>query len=140
VEALVLLVHRRKEMLGWLDDCLFVDDRHLAVFHALAAEADVAAALAALRDRDPGSADILARVAVSDSDAEPDDVGARLIEEAASRVLRDLQAAARVAAEPLDVNEPIRDVKLGMERLRDRSTRVEAAALLLALLAARTQE
>jgi hypothetical protein len=136
VEALVLLVHRRDDMLPWLDDCLFVDDRHLAVSRALAAEPDVAAALAALRDTDPGAAELLARVAVSDSDAEPDDVGALLIDLAARRRLRELEAEARVAVDPLTLSEPIRDLRLGVERLHDRLTRHEAAVDLLAALAA----
>lgn len=136
VEALVLLVHRRDDMLQWLDDSLFVDDRHLAVFHALAATADVSEALTALRDADPGAAEVLARVAVSDSDAEPDDVGALLIDGAARRRLRDLEAEARVAPDPLVLSEPIRELRLGVERLRDPATRLAAAVDLLAALAA----
>ena len=136
VEALILLVHRRDEMLAWLDDCLFVDDRHLAVLQALVANPDVSAALASLRDTDPGSAEVLARVAVSDSDAEPDDVGALLIEAAARRRLREVEAEVRVAEDPLSLSESIRSLRLGMEQLRERNTRVDAAVDLLALLAA----
>jgi DNA primase len=138
VEALVLLVHRRGDMLGWLDDCLFVDDRHLAAYRALVEHDDVAAAVAGLRDADPGAAEVLARVAVSDSDAEPDDVAARLIEEAARRRLRPLEATVRVAEDPLAYARQVAELKLGIERVRDRKTRVEAAVELLAVLAAPT--
>ena len=136
VEALVLLVHRRDDMVGWLDDCLFVDDRHLAVYRSIIGHDDVASALADLRDTDPGAAEVLARVAVSDSDAEPDDVAARLIEEAARRRLRPLEATVRVAEDPLAYAKDVADLKLGIERVRDRRTRVDAATELLALLAA----
>ena len=136
VEALVLLVHRRDDMKAWLDDCLFVDDRNLAVEQALLAHDDVASALASLRDSDPGAAEVLARVAVSDSDAEPDDVGALLIEAAARRRLREVEAEVRVAEDPLSLSDTIRSLRLGMEQLRERTTRVTAATDLLALLAA----
>jgi DNA primase len=135
-EALVLLVHRRDEMLAWLDEALFGDDRYLAVFRALVEHGQPAVALAALRDVDPGAADVLARVAVMDSDADPDDVGALLIDAAARRRLRELEAEARVAPDPLVLSAPIRELRLGIEALRDRSTRVAAAVDLLAALAA----
>lgn len=136
VEALVLCVHRRDEMLAWLDESLFADDRHLSAFRALVEHPDAAQAVAALRDVDPGAAEVLARVAVSDSDAEPDDVGALLIESAARRRLRELEAEARVAEDPLALSDPIRALRLGIEGLRDRSTRYAAAVELLAALAA----
>ena len=137
VEALVLLVHRRDEMLQWLDDCLLVDDRHLAVFRALVEHDDAATALASLRDTDPGAAEVLARVAVSDSDAEPDDVGWLLIEAASRRRLREVEAEVRTASDPLlAANDTVRALKMGIERLRERDTRREAAAELLMLLAA----
>jgi DNA primase len=136
VEALVLLVQRRDEMLAWLDDCLFVDDRHLAVQRALVEHGDAGTALGVLRDTDPGAAEVLARVAVSDSDAEPDDVGARLIERATLRRLRPLEATARTAEDPLAYASEVAQLKLGVERLRERATRVEAAVELLSVLAA----
>jgi len=140
LEALALLVGRRDDMLPWLDEALFVDDRHLTVYRTLAEVHDVAAALAELREVDPGAAEVLARVAVSDSDAEPDDVGALLIDGAARRRLRELEAEARVAPDPLQLSEPIRELRLGIERLRDPHTRLPAAVDLLAVLAAPPSE
>jgi DNA primase len=136
VEALVLTVHRRDEMLAWLDESLFADDRHLAVLRALVEHGEPAAALAGLRDADPGAAEVLARVAASDSEAEPDDVAARLIEAAVLRRLRPLEATVRLAEDPLAYAHEIAQLKLGVERLREKDTRGDAAAELLVLLAA----
>jgi DNA primase len=136
MEALVLLVHRHDDIAGWLDEVLFEDDRHVAVYRALVGAADAGVAYTSLVDADPGAADVLAQVLVSDSDAEPDDVAARLIEEAARRRLRPLEAAARVAEDPLAYVEEVAALKLGIEGLRERATRADAATDLLALIAA----
>jgi DNA primase len=139
-EALILLVHRRDEMAPWLDDGLFVDDRHLAVSWALLAEPDAAAALALLRERDPGAAEVLAEVAVQDSEAEPDDVGALLVGAAAERRLREVEAATRVAEDPLAHSAEVRRLTLGIEGLREVATRPAAAADLLDALRAAAAE
>jgi DNA primase len=134
VEALVLLVQDRDAMLPWLADELFVDDRHLSVFWALSAETDVAAAGALLETTDPGAAEVLARVAVLDSDAQPADVAARLLELAAQRRLAELQAQARVAPDPLVLAGPTAQLRLAVELLRDPATLGEGAAAVLAAL------
>jgi DNA primase len=131
LEALVLLVQQRDDMLPWLSDELFVDDRHLAVFWALAAEPDVAAALGLLQEADPGAAEILAAVAVAESEAEPADVGARLLELAGHRRLGELQAEARVAADPLTLAEPTARLRLALQSLRDPAAAATAAAEVL---------
>ncbi|MEJ7845901.1 MAG: DNA primase [Acidimicrobiales bacterium] len=138
VEALALLIQRRDEMVGWLDDALFVDERHLSVWWALQAEAELPAALALLRGNDPAAADVLARVAVLDPDSEPDDVGARLIQLAGERRVRELAAAIRAGDDPIAVNDEIRSLKLGMEGLGERATRSVAAGQLLPFLRARS--
>jgi DNA primase len=137
VEALALLVQRRDEMAMWLDDALFVDDRHLAVWWALQAEAELPAALELLRGNDPAAADVLARVAVLDPDSEPGDVGARLIQLAGERRVRELAAAIRAGDDPIAVNDEIRSLKLGIEGLGERATRSVAAGQLLPFLRAR---
>lgn len=119
VEALTLLVSRREEMLPWLADELFVDDRHLAVVWALSAEPDVGAALTLLQGADPGAAEVLARVAVAESTAEPADVGVLLLELAGGRRLKELQAEARVAADPLELAQPTARLRLALEALRN---------------------
>jgi DNA primase len=134
VEALVLLVQRRDDMLPWLADELFVDDRHLAVYWALAAEADLNGARDLLAGTDPGAAEVLARVAVLDSDSEPADVGARLIDLAGGRRLTELQAQARVADDPLTLAEPTARLRLALEAVRDPARLAQGAADALALL------
>jgi DNA primase len=134
VEALVLLVQSRDEMLPWLADELFVDDRHLAVYWALSAEADVNRARDLLQATDPGAAEVLARVAVQDSEAQPADVAARLLELAAGRRLAELQAAARVADDPLVLAAPTARLRLAAESLRDPARLTDAAAEVLAAL------
>jgi hypothetical protein len=134
VEALVLLVQDRDAMLPWLADELFVDDRHLAVFWALSAEPDVNGARELLQGTDPGAAEVLARVAVQDSEAQPGDVAARLLELAAGRRLAELQAAARVAADPLALAPPTARLRLAVESLRDPDRLGRAAADVLAAL------
>ncbi|MBA2281470.1 MAG: DNA primase [Acidimicrobiia bacterium] len=133
-EALTLLVHRPEDMAPWLDDALFVDDRHLVVYWGLLAEPDAGAALVLLQETDPGAAEVLARLAVSDSDADPSDVGALLLGAAAGRRLREVEAEARVAVDPLAYAGESAALALGIERLRDPATRAEAATTLLGLL------
>jgi DNA primase len=134
VEALVLLVQARDEMLPWLADELFVDDRHLAVYWALSAEPDVNAARELLLGTDPGAAEVLARIAVQDSEAQPADVAARLLELAAGRRLAELQARARVADDPLVLAAPTARLRLAAESLRDPARLPDAAAEVLAAL------
>jgi DNA primase len=136
VEALVLLVQERDAMLPWLADELFVDDRHLAVYWALSAEADVNAARTLLADTDPGAAEVLARVAVLDSEAQPADVAARLLELAAGRRLAELQAEARVSADPLALAAPTARLRLAVESLRDPARFATGAGEVLAALRA----
>ena len=140
VEALVLLVERRDDMTPWLDDVLFNDDRNLAVYRALVRTGDVHAAVADLQASDPGAAEVLARVAAADSDAAVDDVGALLLDAAASRLLRSLEAEARVAEDPLSFVGELRDLQLGVQALRDPASRSAAAGGLLALLRSRSED
>jgi hypothetical protein len=112
----------------------------LAVSWALLAEPDAAAALALLRERDPGAAEVLAEVAVQDSEAEPDDVGALLVGAAAERRLREVEAATRVAEDPLAHSAEVRRLTLGIEGLREVVTRPAAAADLLDALRAAAAE
>jgi DNA primase len=134
VEALTLLVQRRDDMLGWLADELFVDDRNLAVYWALAASDDVASALELLQDTDPGAAEVLAMVAVGESEAEPADVGIRLLELASERRLTELKAEVRVAEDPLMLSDRMSRLALAKDGLRDPARSAVAAAEVLAVL------
>ena len=92
VEALRLAVARPEEILPLLDPILFTDTGHQAVLRALVdAGGDLHAATEAA---DPTVADHLARLAVEDSSAEPDDVRRKLLRDAGLRSLAELQREA----------------------------------------------
>ena len=117
LEALRLLVSDPDEMGPWLHEVLFDDGRCLAAYRALVdAGGDVRAAVEAT---DPAAAELLQRVAVEETEAEPHDVADRLLEAAAARHLQMLQARARAAEDPLAYADVVRDVKLLVEGLRD---------------------
>jgi DNA primase len=97
-EALRLAVARPAEMLPMLHEIYFTDERHLGVLRALVdAGGDLHVATA---EADPIVADRLARLAVQESDAEPDEVRRLLLSEAATRVANELERDARTAEDP----------------------------------------
>ncbi|CAN5554933.1 DNA primase [soil metagenome] len=114
VQALRLAVHRRAEMVPLLDDVLFGDERHRAAFRAVADTADLHQALAAA---DPGAAELLGRVAVEDTEAEPDDVFRRLLREGGRRALAELEDAARHHADPLAFSPLVGWLKVQIEQV-----------------------
>ena len=65
---------------------LFTDDLNYAVYQALVSTPTLRDAV---ESADPAAADLLQRLAVEDTEADPADVVARLVEEAARRELRD---------------------------------------------------
>jgi DNA primase len=89
-EALRLAVHQPEAVAAWLHESLFLDERNAAVFRALAASTTLHEAI---ERADPGAAELLQRLAVEDTDAEPDDVVARLVVERARRAVRDVDDA-----------------------------------------------
>jgi DNA primase len=94
-----------------------------------------------LESADPASADLLQRLA-EETEAEADDVVARLVEEATRRELSIIQFEV-VAADEETVFARSSDMawlKMRMEELRESSTRVGARDQLLAWLAQRPQE
>ena len=138
VEALRLLVVRRDDMAPWLDDVLFANGRCLAAYRALtAAEGDIAVAMAAT---DPGAAELLARLAVDDSTAEPHDVIDLLLDAAGRRALVAMQDEARHSDDPLAYADEVRNVKLLLEALRDPATAGAAASSLLGWLTQQHEE
>ena len=96
-----------------------------------AADGDVRAAV---EGTDPGAAELLQRVAAEDTEADPIDVVHRLIDQAASRRLRLLQAEARAADDPLAYADVVRDVKLLVEGLHEPDTAEASAGQLLGWL------
>lgn len=137
LEALRLLVCRRDDVLGWLHDVLFVDERVLAAYRALR---DAGSVLAALEITDPGAADLLHRVAAEDTEAEPDDVVDLLIMAAAQRELVEFSAQALLADDPLVYAGDTAWVKLRLEELRERASREDAREQLLAWLTQEPEE
>ena len=123
LEALILLVHRRDEMAAVA--------RRRPVRRRPPPGRVLGAAGRARRRRgpgapaatDPGAAEVLAEVAVADSEAEPDDVGALPRSSAAAeRRLRELEAETRVAEDPLALQRRGRRLTLGIEGLREPAT------------------
>lgn len=136
IEALRLMIQRRDEMDPWLDPALFDDELQAAALVALrAADGDVRAAV---DGADPDVAELLSRLAVDDTDAEPLDVAVRLAQEATNRALTELEADARRSDDPLAYVEAITWLKQRAEDLREPATARESAEQLLAWLAQRS--
>lgn len=98
LEALRLAIHRRGEMVPLLADVLFVDDRNLAAYRALAASTSVHEGV---ERADPETAALLQRLAVEDTEAEPLDVAALLTRQAGLRALDELRNEQAVSDDPL---------------------------------------
>ena len=135
VEALRLAVHRPEEVADRLEEVLFADELNLAAFRALVSSATLHEAI---ERADPGAAELLQRLAVEDTDADPDDVVARLADRAAQRALRSLEAEARSSEDGGLVLAPTMAwVKLTVEAMREPQGRRDAAGLLVAWLVER---
>ena len=117
LEALRLAVHRRDEVVDRLHPVLFADDRNGAVFDAIAQAATVHEAIGAA---DPGTADLLQRLAVEEATADVDDVLSQLLRRAVSRAVATLEADARAAPEQaLALSAAVGWLKVTVEDLPD---------------------
>lgn len=133
--ALGLAVHQPEAVSELLHEVLFADPVELSAYQALARSATLAEAVAGA---EPEVGELLLRLAVEevvDEDAEA--VVGRLIDEAASRVLAELDAGFRRGAWPADDPQIIGWLKLQIEDLRDDSTRRAAVQQLLPFLTER---
>ncbi len=130
VEALRLAVHRPEEVADILHEALFADPVVLAGYRALCSATTLAQAVdQAGRDgADPEVASLLRRLAVEEPDAATDDVLARLAEEAANRVIAELEAEARRTGE---LTEDVAWLKLAIGELREQGTGVDATGRLV---------
>jgi DNA primase len=128
LEALRLLVHRPAEMAGRLQAPLFSSPLARCAFELMAATAGLHQAIAVA---DPQLADLLQRLAVEESHADPDDVMIRLVERAVGRELRELQAEMRQRppADQVAYAPTIAWLKLGLEDMRADDVERRAAAL-----------
>ena len=138
VEVLRLAVHRPEDVATQLDEVLFEDELCLAAYRALASATTLHEAI---ESADPAAGTLLQRLAVEDTDAEADDVVARLVDRAVRRRLTDLQSEARVDSEHFAELASVTEyLKRGMEELLDPATRVGAAERLVAWLTERVEE
>ncbi len=133
-EALRVLVARPDDIAGWLRPALFADETIRAAVEAFEACGSVRDAVTWADEADPGLAEVLRQAAAADSDADAADVVARLVEEAARRVLRETEAEARVAEDPLAYNDVIVWLKRELERLHDEHSGFEVVEGLLTWL------
>lgn len=141
MEALRLAVHRRETMIDRLRTPLFAHALAASAFTALRESAGVHEAI---ESSDPQTADLLQRLAVDETDADPDDVAVRLVERAVQKELRELQAEMRQAPpEHQAAYAPtIAWLKMGLERMRaddisQREASLEAEERLVAWLVSR---
>jgi hypothetical protein len=137
LEALRLALLRPADMAPHLDEVLFADELHLAAYRALVGSDTLPEAL---ERADPAAADLLQRLAVQDTDADPGEVVVRLVEEATRRALGDLDADMRRSSEPEAYAPSIGWLKLRAEELRDPVAGPAAVEQLVAWLAARAEE
>ena len=127
-EALKLAVHRRAEVIDRLDRPLFSNALAGVTFELLRDTDDVHEAISRA---DPQTADLLQRVAVEISEADPDDVAMRLVERAVQRELTELQAEMRQAPDDQHAAyaPTISWLKLALERMRADDANLRASAL-----------
>jgi DNA primase len=137
-EALRLAVHVPEKMADKLEEVLFHDELHLAAFRALAAADTLHGAIAAA---DPGAGELLQRLAVEDTEADPDDVATLLVRAAARRAVAQLETQARSAPErAVELAPTIGWLTSEVQRLEDHRTRLEAGGRLVAWLLGRVEE
>jgi len=130
LEALRVALNHPEAMARRLHGGLFDDPVIRDAQRALSEAGSLHEAIAAA---EPESAGLLQRLAVEegDADSDPEDVLARLVDEAAQRALADLEAAAHQAADGATYGPIIGWLKPAIEELRDPSTRAEATDRLL---------
>lgn len=130
IEALRLAVHRPDEVGHLLDEVLFEDELHAAVFRALAPGGTMHDVLERC---DPGAADLLQRLVVEEAEANPDNVASLLTAAAARRALRQLDARNRREHDPETANQ-IAWLKMAIEHVDPDEPDPAARAQLLAWL------
>jgi DNA primase len=133
VEALRLLVTDPDLIAGLLDECLFADEVNLEAYRAMAGAASLHEAVAAT---DEAAADLLARLAVEQTEADPTEVRARLVEEAALREHAMMQIELGTADEHVVIDRAAEMgwIKLRVEELHDPASSAAAVDQLLAWL------
>ncbi|MBW3610725.1 MAG: DNA primase [Actinobacteria bacterium] len=133
--ALGLAVHQPEAVAHLLHEVLFLDPVELEAYRVLTRAQTLHEAVEAAS---PEAGELLLRLAVEEvADADAGAVVGRLLDEATSRVLAQMEADARASVGPLEDLQAIGWLKLLVEDLRDDTTRAAAAELLLPFLAER---
>jgi DNA primase len=117
-EALRLVVHHPNEVAGRIDIDLFSSDLAREAFDELASAMTLPDAIEAA---EPQVADLLAQLAVEDTEEDIGDVLRRLVERAATRALQELRRDARSPAPSVSHDELAKrsaELKLALEALR----------------------
>ncbi len=130
--ALSLAVHQPEAVAHLLHEVLFVDPVELAAYRALASAATLHDAV---ESAEPEVGELLLRLAVDEvADADAEAVVGRLVDEAACRVLAQLEVDAQAGDQPFEEAQRIAWLKLHVEDLRDDTTRGRAVGQVLAFL------
>jgi len=137
LEALRVAIHEPEQVRARLHEILFTDDLNLRAYRALETTSSLHEAIDAAG---PEAGELLQRLAVEESDADADDVVARLLEGAAGRAVTELEEEARSADDPIGYTPLIGWLKLRSQDLRDPTTAVGAADQLLPWLVERARE
>ncbi|HEY6531011.1 MAG TPA: DNA primase [Acidimicrobiales bacterium] len=137
-EALRLMVWRREEIAPWLHESLFPTPETAAAYRALAPVPTVTDAING--SDDPAVAELLQRLAVEETDAEPRAVLERLVDGAANRTLSSLKNEARVVDDPFEIGGSIAWLSLRIMELREPATNEVALEQLLGWLTDRPEE
>jgi hypothetical protein len=91
----------------------------------------------ALTVADPGASEVLLRLAVEQTDSDPEEAVARLVQEAAERARRALESS---ATDPLAIARESAKVKLAIEALLEAATRRASIEELLTWLGSRGED
>ena len=129
--ALALLVHRPDDVREDLREWLFADEVDAAAYRALVSTGSLTEALAVA---DPEVVDLLQRLAVEETEADPEDVLQRVVEEATNREIRRLEAKARDEDQAVDLTWPKQHREQMRDELNDADTRKAARVELLGWL------
>jgi hypothetical protein len=130
-------VHQPERVAARLHEVLFTDPTILAAYRALCRSTTLHDAI---EGAEAPAATLLRRLAVEDDESDPDDVMARLAEEAARRAIADLDASARQSADPMGYSDDVGWLKLAVEELRDQATAIDATGRLVRWLVDRFEE
>jgi hypothetical protein len=125
VEALRLAVHRPEEVADTLHEALFSDPVVLDGYRALCSATTLPQAV---DNAEPEVASLLRRLAVEEPGAATADVLARLAEEAAKRVIAELEADARRSGQ---LTEDVAWLKLAIAEVREPATAIDATGRLV---------